>query len=71
MFTEDIPLITTSSRHHAIPITEAKQTIKNLNQVMGMPITLAVSNENDGKDCPIVAQTVPPSEPGKFTSTAE
>ena len=69
VFSEDIPLIT-SRGHYPIPIMEAKQTIKIIDQLTGMPETLAASNENDSKDFPIVAQTIPPSEPGKFTSTA-
>ena len=69
VFSEDIPLIK-SIGHYPIPITEAKQMIKNIDRLTGMPETLAASNENDSKDFPIVAQTIPPSEPGKFTSTA-
>ena len=47
-FKKDIPLITTSSEH-VIPITEAQQTIKNLDRVTKIPITLAVLTENDNQ----------------------
>ena len=68
VFNEDIPLITTSSGHYPIPITEANQMINNLNQVTEMPITLTVSNENEqSQDCPIVAQTVCRTSSGQVT----
>ena len=48
VFNKDIPLITTSSKH-VIPITEAQQTINNLDRVTKKPVTLAVLRENDNQ----------------------
>ena len=67
---EDIPLITTSSGHYPIPITEANQMINNLEQVTEMPITLAVSNENEQSQ-DNVAQAVCRTLPGQVTPSTE
>ena len=47
IFDENIPLITTSSGHYAIPITKAKQLINNLNRESDMSITLTMTNDKD------------------------
>ena len=47
IFNENIPLITTSSGHYAIPITKAKQLINNLNRESDMSITLAMTNKDN------------------------
>ena len=47
IFDENITLITTSSRHYAIPITKAKQLINNLNRESDMSIALTMTNDKD------------------------
>ena len=47
IFDENIPLITTSSDHYAIPITKAKQIINNLNRESDMSITLTMTKDKD------------------------
>ena len=47
IFDENIPLITTSSGHYAIPIMKAKQLINNLNRESDMSLTLTMTNDKD------------------------
>ena len=47
IFDENIPLITTSSGHYAVPITKAKQLINNLNRKSDMCVTLTMTNDKD------------------------
>ena len=47
IFGENIPLITTSSGHYAIPITKAKQLINNLSKEFDMSITFRMTNDKD------------------------
>ena len=47
IFHENIPLITTSSGHYAIPIMKAKQIINNLNRESDMSIMLTMTNDKD------------------------
>ena len=44
---ETIPLMTTSSGHYAIPITKAKQIIKDFKKRSSNSITLALSEVKD------------------------
>ena len=44
---ETIPLMTTSSGHYAIPITKAKQIIKDFEKRSSNSITLALSEVKD------------------------
>lgn len=48
IFSKNIPLIITQSRHYAVPITRVKQLINNLDKEINMSImiTLVDSKEN-------------------------
>ena len=45
-FWENIPLITTTSGHYAIPVTSAKQAISNIDRENNSAITLTINNIN-------------------------
>ena len=47
IFSESIPLITSPSRHDAIPIIKPKQLINNLDRETNMPLTLTFSDSKD------------------------
>lgn len=71
VFNKDIPLITTSSKH-VIPITEAQQTINNLDRVTKKPVTLAVLRENDNQKIALTQNRQQfPIQSGKVTPTTE
>ena len=46
-FGENIPLITTTSSHFAIPLTSAKQAINNIDRENNSAITLTINNINE------------------------
>ena len=53
MLNENIPLVTTSSGHYAIPITKPKQIINNIERDLFTSVTLTVSNSMTDQDMAI------------------
>ena len=49
VFGEKIPLVTTTSGHYALPLTQAKQAINNINRDSSSNITLTLTENTSNK----------------------
>ena len=57
-FGENMPLLTTTSRYYAIPLTQAKQVINNIDRESSTRVTLMIHSVHWGVTPP---QKTPPS----------